>query len=193
MKIPSNAIIPVTKLTRYLLVLRARSDKSKFLAQAGFTPENHEALEAALRELILTVEATCDRTDEYSTFYQVIGILQGINGINLGVTTIWLHRKIDQQYQLVNLVPNKEGRSMKLELYQEIAINRDFPEHNLHQGDMATLIDYVPHPEQGEEGAILEASNALGNTISVVTVPISSIVALQASDIPSIRRLAQAS
>lgn len=108
LRIPSNAIIPVAKLTRYLLVLRARNDKSKFLAQAGFTPDNHEALTAALRKLLLSTEAIADRTDEYGTFYQVIGTLQGINGINLGVTTVWLHRKIDQQYQFVTLVPNKE-------------------------------------------------------------------------------------
>jgi Domain of unknown function (DUF4926) len=82
---------------------------------------------------------------------------------------------------------------MKLALYQEIALNRDFPDYNLRQGDMATLIDYVPHPETGEEGAILEVFNALGDTVSVVTVPVSSIDALQPNDILSIRRLAQAS
>ena len=50
---------------------------------------------------------------------------------------------------------------MKIDLYQEIALKRDFPEYNLHQGDIATLIDYVPHPANGEEGAILEVFNAL--------------------------------
>ncbi len=82
---------------------------------------------------------------------------------------------------------------MKLELFQEIALNRDFPNYNLQKGDMATLIDYVPHPDEGEEGAILEVFNALGETISVVTVPISSIDVLQPGDIPSIRRVAQTS
>ena len=37
MKIPNDAIIPDEKLTRHLLVYKARNDKSKFLAQAGFT------------------------------------------------------------------------------------------------------------------------------------------------------------
>jgi hypothetical protein len=82
---------------------------------------------------------------------------------------------------------------MKIDLYQEIALNRDFPEYNLHQGDIATLIDYVPHPGNGEEGAILEVFNALGTSIAVVTVPISSIDVLQPNDVLSIRRLAQAS
>lgn len=82
---------------------------------------------------------------------------------------------------------------MKLELYQEIALNRDFLEYNLHRGDVATLIDYVPHPSGGEEGAVLEVFNVLGESVSVVTVPVSSLDALQPNDILSIRRLAQAS
>lgn len=82
---------------------------------------------------------------------------------------------------------------MRLPLYQEIALNQDFPDQKLQRGDMATLVDYVPHPEQGEEGAVLEVFNALGDTVSVVIVPVSGIDALQPEDIPSIRRLAQAS
>lgn len=82
---------------------------------------------------------------------------------------------------------------MNPELYQEIALNRDFPEYNLHRGDIGTLIDYIPHPSGGEEGAVLEIFNALGESVSVVTVPVSSLDVLQPSDILSIRRLAQAS
>ena len=82
---------------------------------------------------------------------------------------------------------------MKPALYQEIALNRDLPDRNLQKGDVATLIDYVPHPGEGEEGAILEVFNALGDTIAVVTVPVSSIDILQSSDVLSIRRLSQAS
>ncbi|MEM9090896.1 MAG: DUF6883 domain-containing protein [Cyanobacteria bacterium P01_F01_bin.53] len=107
MKIPSNAIIPVAKLTRYLLVERTRNDKSKFLAQAGFTLNNHESLENALRQLILVSEAIEERTDEYGTFYQAIGQLEGPNSIKLDVVTIWLRRKIDKQFQFVTLVPRK--------------------------------------------------------------------------------------
>ena len=39
-----------------------------------------------------------------------------------------------------------------IELYQRVALNQDFPESNLKQGDIATLVDTVPHPNQGEEG-----------------------------------------
>lgn len=34
---------------------------------------------------------------------------------------------------------------MSLELYQEVALTRDLPEHQLRVGDVATLIDFVPH------------------------------------------------
>lgn len=109
MKIPEDAIIPNAKLTRYLLVLRPRNDKSKFLAQAGFTAENPEALLVQLRQLVRTSNALEDRTDEYGTYYQVKGILHGDNDIHLNVITIWLQRKIDQQFQFITLIPNKEA------------------------------------------------------------------------------------
>ena len=40
-------------------------------------------------------------------------------------------------------------------------------------------MDLIPHPSNGEMGAILEVFNALGESISGVTVPISAIKPLQ--------------
>ena len=40
MKIPDDAIIPDGKIIHYLLVLKAKDDKTQFLAQAGFTQNN---------------------------------------------------------------------------------------------------------------------------------------------------------
>ncbi len=111
MKIPDDAIISDDKLTRYLLVYKARNDKAKFLAQAGFTQQNPEALLAAIRSLTEMIEAVEDRTDEYGTFYRVEGELIGANGVNLSVTTIWLRRKVDGTFQFVTLVPRKEYSS----------------------------------------------------------------------------------
>jgi len=108
MKIPDDAIIPDTKLTRYLLVKREQDDKFKFLAQAGFTLDNPDQLKAAIRQLADTVEAVEDRSNEYGIFYRVEGQLIGINDRNLEVTTIWLNRKIDKQFQFITLIPNKE-------------------------------------------------------------------------------------
>jgi LPS sulfotransferase NodH len=52
LKIPEDAIIPNEKITRYLLVQKPRNDKSKFLAGAGFTQDNPEALKLAIETLL---------------------------------------------------------------------------------------------------------------------------------------------
>ncbi|MEH2374390.1 DUF6883 domain-containing protein [Nostoc sp.] len=88
MKIPDNIIIPEEKVTRYLLVPRIKDDKSKFLAQAGFTQNNPEDLLTAIRQLATTNEAVQDNTNEYGTFYTIAGYLQRVNGQNLAVITV---------------------------------------------------------------------------------------------------------
>lgn len=49
-------------------------------------------------------------------------------------------------------------------------------------------IDYLPATD-GEEGAILEIFNVLGDSIAVVPVPISAIAPLRADYVPSVRLL----
>ena len=77
MKIPSDAIIAEAKLREYLLVYKDTDDKSLFLAQAGFTRDEPEFLEAAIRYLIENKSAEVDRSDKYGTFYEVSGELIG--------------------------------------------------------------------------------------------------------------------
>jgi len=107
MKIPSDAIIPDEKLTRYLLILREHDDKSKFLSQAGFTPENPEALMGAIRQLSDANEAVQDGENEYGEFYRVGGELEGVGGRKLLVVTIWLRWKLDGKFRFVTLKPQK--------------------------------------------------------------------------------------
>ena len=76
---------------------------------------------------------------------------------------------------------------MALELYQQVIITRDFPEENLYRGDVAVLIDFIEHPSGGEQGAILEVFNVLGDSIDVATVPISALEPLRADYRPSVR------
>jgi hypothetical protein len=107
-RIPEDLVIPDAKITHYLLVQKARNDKSKFLAQAGFTQENSEALKAAIQAQAVEAEAVEDRNNEYGTFYQVAGNLVGVNGMSLPVVTVWLQRRIDGKFQFVTLKPCKE-------------------------------------------------------------------------------------
>ena len=82
---------------------------------------------------------------------------------------------------------------MKVPLYQRVALRRDLLEHDLKRGDVAVLVDYVPHPAGGEEGCVLEVFNALGESIAVVVVRESEIEGLQADEVLAIRHLAKAS
>jgi len=110
-KIPNDAIIPDGKITNYLLVLKAKDDKSQFLAQAGFTQNNPDLLKAAIRELANNVEAIPDIQNEYGQFFLVIGEITGLDNRQLSVTTVWLQRAIDQKFQFITLKPYKEKKS----------------------------------------------------------------------------------
>ncbi|MCG6137393.1 MAG: DUF4926 domain-containing protein [Nostoc sp. LLA-1] len=80
---------------------------------------------------------------------------------------------------------------MNFELYQRVALNRDLEEYQLKKGDVATLIDFVPHPSNGEQGCVLEVFNATGESIAVISVPISDIKQLRNHEILSVRSLAE--
>ena len=83
---------------------------------------------------------------------------------------------------------------MKVELFHEVALTRDFPEHQLRAGDLVTLVDFVPHPSSGgEDGCVLEVFNAVGKSIAVITAPLSAIEPLSPDEILTVRSLAPTS
>lgn len=81
---------------------------------------------------------------------------------------------------------------MKPDLYARIVLTRNIPEENLRKGDVATLVEYVEHPHGGEEGAILEVFNALGEALDIATVPISAIESLRPDHVPAVRLIESA-
>lgn len=104
MKIPQSAAISQAKLTDYLLAYRRKSDKSQFLAQAGFKLDDPAALAKAIRRLIADHDGLVDRRNEYGVFYRVAGVLHGPRG-DLEVITVWLQREVDGEYWFVTLKP----------------------------------------------------------------------------------------
>jgi hypothetical protein len=76
---------------------------------------------------------------------------------------------------------------MTLKLYTEVALTQNIAEHNLKMGDIATLVDFVSHPQKGEEGCVLEIFNAVGESIAIVIVPVSMIKPLEANEILTTR------
>ncbi|MCY7385001.1 MAG: DUF4926 domain-containing protein [Microcoleus sp. CAN_BIN18] len=81
---------------------------------------------------------------------------------------------------------------MTLELYQQVALTRDLPEYQLKAGDIATLVDFVSHPSGGEDGCLLEIFNAVGESLTVIAVPISTVEVLRPDEILTVRSLAKA-
>ncbi|MGF1570145.1 MAG: DUF4926 domain-containing protein [Nodosilinea sp.] len=82
---------------------------------------------------------------------------------------------------------------MTLELYREVALTRDLPEYELRAGDIATLVDFVSHPSGGEEGCVLEVFNAVGESLTVIAVSLSTVEVLRPDEILTVRSLAKAS
>lgn len=80
-----------------------------------------------------------------------------------------------------------------IELYQRVSLNREFQEYQLKKGDVATLIDMVPHPHGGELGYVLEIFSALGESLNVIIVPMSAVTTLKQNEILTVRSLVQVS
>jgi hypothetical protein len=82
------------------------------------------------------------------------------------------------------------GRTnMTVELYQDVALTRDLPEHGLRVGDIATVVDFISHPNGGEDGYVLEIFNAVGESLTTIAVPISAVEALRSDEVLSVRSL----
>lgn len=82
---------------------------------------------------------------------------------------------------------------MTIELYSEVALARDIPEEGLRRGDVATVVEHLPgtRASGGEDGYALEVFNAIGETIAVVTVPVSAVEPLRAGEVLSVRPFQQ--
>ena len=62
---------------------------------------------------------------------------------------------------------------VKFELYTDVALSRDVPEHRLRRGDIVKLVDKHVAPD-GTEGYSIEVFNAVGEPIAVTGVPASA-------------------
>jgi hypothetical protein len=78
----------------------------------------------------------------------------------------------------------------KYELFQPVALARDFPEKHLRRGDVATIVDCHPAPDDSEVGYALEVFNALGETIEVFVVAESDVQPLRENEVLNARRFA---
>jgi hypothetical protein len=105
MLLSEDALIPERKLTKYLLVPLEQDDKSKFLAQAGYTLDNWQELREDLRTQVLTQLAKYAETTDWGDKYSIRCCLVGRNGVELKIRTIWL--VTDRSTVFVTLIPDK--------------------------------------------------------------------------------------
>ena len=111
MSVPATAVIAPAKITDYLLVPRPWDDKAKFLQQAGFDLSRPSELEVAIRASVGEQPALPDGENSYGEFYRVESQLDGVNGMQLPVVTIWLRWHIDGSFHFVTLKPWRKQRS----------------------------------------------------------------------------------
>jgi hypothetical protein len=107
MKLPDDALIAPEKLTQYLLVLKKRNDKSKWLAQGGYALENWTDLENDLRVQILSLEAIATENTPYGQKYEIRGNLTGPTGGTLAVVTIWMTESATGVTKFITMYPDK--------------------------------------------------------------------------------------
>lgn len=79
---------------------------------------------------------------------------------------------------------------MTLELFREMELACDLPEHHFRKGDVVKLVDHHIAPDD-TEGYSVEVFNALGETVAVTAVPISALEALRQDEVLYARPLAQ--
>jgi len=77
---------------------------------------------------------------------------------------------------------------MKFDLYTDVALKCEVPEHRLRRGDIVKLVDHHMAPD-GTERYSIEVFNALGETIAVTSVPASALEALRQDEVLCARTL----
>ncbi|MBE9043941.1 DUF4926 domain-containing protein [Pleurocapsales cyanobacterium LEGE 10410] len=80
---------------------------------------------------------------------------------------------------------------MNFSLYSDVILLRDIPEEGLYTGDIGTVVEVHEVPNL-ETGYSVEFFDMLGNTVGVVTLPMSYFRLPTRADRPTVRPMAAA-
>jgi hypothetical protein len=83
------------------------------------------------------------------------------------------------------------GTMMAFELLTRVTLPADFLRHQLHHGDVATIVEHHP-VAPGEEGYSLAVFDAIGETIAVLVVSAAQMKPLMKNEVLHLRGLDQA-
>ena len=108
MKLPTDSLIPVLKITHYLLLPLSRGDKSAFLSRAGYTRENPRQLLNDLRTQILPLDVVAAGENNFGRYFEARGVLRGPNGVALRVRAIWMREHLSGGTKFVTLIPDRQ-------------------------------------------------------------------------------------
>jgi hypothetical protein len=75
---------------------------------------------------------------------------------------------------------------MTFDLYSDVALRRDLPEHGLRRGDVIRLVGHHLAPD-GREGYSAEVLSASGHTLAVIVVDATALEVLHDDEIFSVR------
>ncbi len=110
MRLTPDAHIDPRKATHYLLVWRAKGDKSAFLGQAGYTLATASQLVSDLRAQILPHEANPVESTEHGQYYEIRAPLTGPNGRTLRIRAIWMTEHLLGITKFITLFPDNTRR-----------------------------------------------------------------------------------
>jgi len=77
---------------------------------------------------------------------------------------------------------------VRFDLYTDVALACDLPEHRLRRGDIVKLIEHHVAPD-GTDAYSIEVFTALGSTLTVTTVPTTALEALRQDEVLCARTL----
>jgi hypothetical protein len=78
---------------------------------------------------------------------------------------------------------------MPIDMYGDVVLTRDVPEHRLRAGDVGTVVERHVVPGVNEDGYSVEFFDMAGNTVAVATLPESALRRPTAADRPAVRQL----
>jgi hypothetical protein len=78
---------------------------------------------------------------------------------------------------------------MSIELYSDVILTRDVTDEGLRAGDIGTVVDRHVVSGVPEVGYSVEFFDMTGNTVAVVTVPVSALRVPTPADRPAVRAL----
>jgi hypothetical protein len=107
MKLSSNLVIQDEKITKYLLIYQPKSDKSGYLALAGYSLENWEVLKNDIIKAMEASEIAKVTQTNWGIQFEIKSEWYGPNGRLIKVITIWQQDEGSNSARFITLKPDR--------------------------------------------------------------------------------------